>query len=95
MRSLGATRTELFIMVVLEGLIIAIIGYVAGILMSRLGIQILDSLIQTNYRYDLDVLSGMQEEGFLLIASLVLGVLAAFLPALNAWRTDIAETLSS
>ena len=63
--------------------------------MSRLGIQILDSLIQTNYRYDLDVLSGMQEEGYLLIASLILGVLAAFLPALNAWRTDIAETLSS
>lgn len=95
MRSLGATRPELFMMIVLEGLMIAIIGYIAGILMSRLGIQILDSLIQTNYRYDLDVLSSMQEEGFLLIASLILGVLAAFLPALNAWRTDIAETLSS
>ena len=93
MRSLGAARGQLFSLVLLEGLIIALIGFFAGILLSRMGIWALDSMIQTNYRYDLDVLETWREEGYLLIGSLVLGFIAALLPAWSAWRTDVTEGL--
>lgn len=93
MRSLGAARWQLFSLVLLEGLIIALIGFFAGILISRVGIWALDGLIQTNYRYDLDVLQTWKEEGYLLLGSLVLGFVAALLPAWSAWRTDITEGL--
>lgn len=94
MRSLGAARWELFALVLLEGIIIAIIGFIAGILLSRLGIWVLDAMIQSNYRYDLDVLQTWKQEVYLLIGSLFLGFFAALIPAWSAGRTDISTALT-
>lgn len=95
MRSMGASRPELFILILLEGLIIAIIGFFMGLILSRVGIWLLESLIQENYRYELNVLPTMSQEGILLLASIILGIVAALIPAWNAWRTDIAESLTA
>jgi putative ABC transport system permease protein len=51
MRSLGASQSSLFSMIILEGLILAGLGFVLGLLLSRGAMAALASLMADSYRY--------------------------------------------
>lgn len=93
MRVMGATPSTLFVLVILEGLLLAILGYGIGILLSHGGMALFAGKIQEAYRYSFDAWEFLAAEGYLLISALVIGFLAAVLPAIQASRTDISETL--
>lgn len=94
MRVMGGTQKTLFMMIVLEGLLLALIGYVLGILLSHLSMGVISTMLKNDYRYDFNALYLLQKEVWLLPAALALGVLAAVIPAIQASRTDISQTLS-
>jgi putative ABC transport system permease protein len=94
MRSLGASRWKLFGMIILEGLLLAILGYILGMLLSRFGLYILSNAMESTYRYSLNRFGVLQEEIGLLGITLLIGFLAALIPAISAYRTDISKTLS-
>ncbi len=94
MRVMGGTPTTLFWVILLEGLILAVLGYVFGILMSHLGMSVLANFMEDSYRYSFSGLKFLVEEGWLFFGALAVGFLAAFFPALQARRTDISETLA-
>lgn len=94
MRSLGAPPSKIFAMIVLEGLLIAGFGYMAGIALSHSGMQILASYMQDAYRYSFSGALFLREEGYLALGALGVGLLAALIPAVQASRTDIHTTLS-
>ena len=94
MRVMGSGRKKLFVIIIIEGLLIAVIGYVLGILLSHGGMQLFAQMMQESYRYSFSGLDFLKEEGFLLIGAVVLGFIAALVPAVQASRTDISDTLT-
>jgi putative ABC transport system permease protein len=93
MRVMGATPFRLFVLVILEGLILAILGYLIGIGLSHLAMYFLEKPLEESYQYDFSSTIFLIEEVYLLVGAIVLGFLAALIPAIRASRTDISTTL--
>jgi putative ABC transport system permease protein len=94
MRTMGAGRGKLFLLIIMEGLIVAVIGYLLGILLSHGIMAILAGNVQDDFRYTVSATRFLTEEGWLFAAALFIGFLAAVIPAVQASKTDIAETLT-
>ena len=94
MRVSGASRQQLFLLIIIEGMLLAMIGFVLGIVVSHLGMQLFAGAMQSSFRYNFSGFIFLREELYLLIGAVVIGVLAAVLPATQAARTDIADTLT-
>ena len=94
MLSMGATRTKLFLMLLLEGLTLAVTGYLSGVLLSRFGLFLFSRAAEQDYHYSIREFSLLPEEIYLLIGALFLGLLAAALPSLGIYRLNISRTLA-
>lgn len=94
MRSMGAARTRLFGLIILEGLLVAVIGYVLGIVLSHGILAIIGGSVQDDFRYTISPWRFLTAEYLLFAAALFIGFLAALIPAIQASRTDIGETLA-
>ena len=94
MRSMGASRSKLFVTVLTEGGILTFLGSLIGLLLAH-GILILLATVEAEARKA--GISGIvfyHEEWIILAGSLFLGVLCALLPAIQAYRTDISKVLA-
>ncbi len=94
MLSMGATRTTLFLMLLMEGLMLAIIGYLAGIIFSRIGLYIFSKAAEQDFHYSLRQFSLLPEEIYLFIAAIAIGLFAAALPSLGIYNLNISRTLA-
>ena len=94
MLSMGASRTKLFFLLLMEGLIISVIGFVMGIFLSRLGLWVMSENVEQNFHYDFNVLSLLTEEFWLFLGALSIGLLAAAIPSLGIYKIDISRTLA-
>ncbi|MBI5914329.1 MAG: ABC transporter permease [Bacteroidetes bacterium] len=94
MRVMGGSPGTLFQLILLEGLLLAVLGYVLGIVLSHLSLGFLAGFMKNTYRYSLTGWQFLPEEIWLLGGALVVGFVAALIPALQAKRTDISETLA-
>lgn len=94
MRVMGAGPGKLFLLIVIEGLLLAGLGYGIGILLSHVSMEMIANFMKDSYRYSFSGWQFLQQEYFLLVGALIIGFLAALLPAVQASRTPIAETLT-
>ncbi len=94
MRVMGARPVELFLLIILEGILIALIGFIIGIIMSHAGMEVLARAMKDAYRYSFSGFKFLNQEWYILIGALVIGFLAAIIPAIQASQTDISETLT-
>jgi putative ABC transport system permease protein len=94
MLSMGATRTQLFGMLLLEGLALALIGFVLGLIISRLALWSLSANVSEQYHYNLALFGILPEEWVVLAVAVLVGVLAAALPAIGVYRMNISQTLA-
>lgn len=93
MRAMGASREAVFAIILLEGALLTTFGSLAGMLLGHGALQCI-GYWQGSPQARLDALVFLPEEGWLLGAGLLIGLVAALLPALRAYRTDISETMS-
>lgn len=94
MRVLGGSREKLFGLILLEGVLIALLGWAVGTCLSHISMEILAGYLQSDFRYSFTGWKWLNEEWTLLGVSVLIGVVASFIPALQAYRTDINKTLS-
>jgi len=94
MRVSGASPSYLFILILLEGLILAFLGFVFGMILSHVAMELFANFAQESYRYSLTGWLFLKSEWLILLTALGLGALAAIIPAISAYRTDIHQTLS-
>lgn len=94
MLSMGATRMRLFLMLLSEGIILAVIGFLTGILLSRIGMYFFNLAAEKDYHYSLANFSIVPEEITLFLGALALGILAAIIPSLSIYRINISRTLA-
>ncbi len=92
MRLQGASRAKLFMLISLEAFVISLIGSAMGIVIGRIGFALLTSKFA----------GGMESPGFtpifgpdlwLVPVSIIIGFVAALLPAINACRVPVTELL--
>ena len=73
--------------------ILAILGYLIGIALSHIGMEILAKYMSDAYRYSFSGAMFLKEELYLLLGALGIGFIAAIIPAIQAANTDISRTL--
>lgn len=94
MRVMGASKGKLFVLTVLQGLIIAIVGFVIGIVISHLALHFLSGAMAAQWHYSFSGFKLLPAEWLILAGALVVGFAAALFPAIVAYKTDISKTLS-
>ena len=95
MRTMGATPFTLIKLLLLEGGILSLFGTISGLIISRIGLYILASEVETKFQYDIGDLGLIAPEIFLAIFAILVGLIAAALPAERTLRMDISKTLSN
>ena len=93
LRSMGAPRIRLFVLVISEGIMLAFLGFVVGWLLSRFAMLGVAALAEESYRYSLRVWEWHLQDTVLLGISVLIGAFAALLPAIQAYATKIHTVL--
>lgn len=94
MRVLGGSRSKVLLLIILEGLLLAFLGFVVGWLLSHIAMAFTSSIVSDAYRYAFSGWTFIPTEIWVGIIALAMGILAAFIPAIQASRTDINKTLT-
>jgi putative ABC transport system permease protein len=94
MRTLGARPGFLFQLIVFEGMVLAVLGFLCGIALSHGSMILLADFLEKSYRYDFSAAIFLKEEIYLFGGSLIIGIIAAIIPAFQASKTDIHATLA-
>jgi putative ABC transport system permease protein len=95
MRTLGASRRVLFVQPVIEGLILAGGGGILGLLVGHGVATMVGGLLRQAQDMGLTGLTWRPEELYVVLLALGVGLISALLPAIQAYRTDIAQVLAS
>ena len=95
MRALGARRDTVTMIIVIESLLIAIIGVVAGWLLAHAAILLASGPIEDNTGVQIGFFSTSTFEFYVLPFVLALALIAALLPAWTAYRTDVGSNLAA
>jgi putative ABC transport system permease protein len=94
MRSMGASRTKLFVSIVMEGGLLTFLGSVIGLLMGHGVLMILSTMVEETRKAGISGLVFYDEEWIILVGSLLLGIVCSIIPAIQAYRTDISKVLA-
>ncbi|MBB5643887.1 ABC transporter permease [Pedobacter cryoconitis] len=93
MRTLGASRSQLFCIVIFEGILLTLAGTIIGMVLGHLVLQLIGNYQESSQAR----LSGfilLKDEIYLFVAGLAIGIFAAVIPALQAYRSNISKILS-
>jgi putative ABC transport system permease protein len=94
MRTLGASRGMLFGHVLLEGVLFALAGLALGLALGHAATGLLGAAFGEAQQVALTGWTWVPAEAWLVALALGVGLLAALVPALQAYRTDLATTLA-
>lgn len=93
MRTSGASPMQLFMMIIFEALIIACIGALIGIVLAHLAVFLLSGLLYNQFHYGLNAFQLYREELWIFIITIIISVIAAIIPAVKAYNTDVIKSL--
>jgi len=93
MRTLGASRTKLFLIVITEGIMLTLAGTVMGVLLGHLVLEFIGSN-QESGQAQLTGFVLLYNEIYLFVAGLAIGIFAAIIPAIHAYRSNISKILA-
>ena len=93
MRVMGASQLKVFMIIILEGIILTVIGSVIGVFSGHVCLHMI-GYFQDSPQARLNGFYFMPEELYLAAGGFSIGILAAILPAFQAYRVDISQTIS-
>jgi putative ABC transport system permease protein len=94
MRTLGASPGRLFGLLMTEGVVLSLAGALLGVLLGHALASLLGVWLESEHQYAISGLQWRPEELWVVGIALAVGILAAFLPAWRAYRTDVSHTLA-
>ena len=91
----GATRTQLLMLVTIESLILCTIGYFFGTIIGRIALYVLSKTSEEEFKIVFNPFELVwQREGILFLLTIFVGIIAAAIPAIKAYKMNISKTLS-
>ena len=94
MRSMGASRSKLVVSILTEGGLLTLLGCLIGLLLGHGVLMILSAMVEQTQKAGITGIIFYSEEWIILGGSLLLGLLCALIPAVQAYRTDISSVLA-
>jgi putative ABC transport system permease protein len=94
MRALGARRAQILAIVVLEAMALSLFGGLAGLVLGHVLTGAAGGVLAAKAGVGVSAWAVRPEELLVLAAVVALGALAGLVPAVRAYRTDIADGLS-
>jgi len=94
LRTLGAPPIKLFSLLLFEGLLLATGGALAGWVLGHVAVELLGRALSDDQNLSMTGWVASPDEAWLLAVALAVGLIAALIPAIRAYRTDIAATLA-
>jgi putative ABC transport system permease protein len=94
MRSMGASRIKVFMSLLLEGLLLTFLGTVLGLVAGHVALVAMSAYVEDAQKAGIDGIIFYPEEWIILAGSLLLGMLCALIPAIQAYKTDISKVLA-
>jgi putative ABC transport system permease protein len=94
-RTLVPSRAQLFTQPLLKALLLAGTGALHGIALGHAVAEAMGQFLPVGRNMGLSGLTWLPQELYVLILALLVGLVAALLPAIQAYRTDIAGVLAS
>lgn len=99
LRSLGAHRSRIFSIIALEAALTSFFGALFGIVLSKILSLVLKGFVLEKTGIEISValwsvVGGVPVELALLVIVTLVGALAGIIPAVEAYRTDVAKNLS-
>ncbi|HYF70429.1 MAG TPA: ABC transporter permease [Ohtaekwangia sp.] len=93
LRSMGASRKKLLVSILLEGGLLTLTGSCLGMLIGHGMVELLAITITETQKTGITGMIFFREEWIILVGSLLLGLICAVVPAIQAYRTDISKVL--
>ena len=94
MRSMGASKSKLFIATLMEGTVLTLSSSLIGVLLGHGVLYAFTAMVEESQKAGISALIFYKEEIWLLVGSFVLGIICSLIPALHAYRTDIHKVLA-
>ncbi len=94
LRVMGGKPTKLLSLILLEGLMLSLLGFIIGMIVSHLCMSAMGDSLYERYNYPFKAWIAHGKEGLLFTGTILLGLTAALLPAIMAYKTDIHSNLS-
>ncbi len=94
MRVMGASRFKVLMSILFEGLLLSVLGFVLALFFGHIGMEIVAGWMEYEYQYEFTGWLFLSSELYFLCIAVCIGLISALYPAIRAYRTDIAETLS-
>jgi len=95
MRSMGASRGQIFGMIILEATLLGFAGTTIGVLLSHAGIAFLNKYANEQFGINIAIWQLTPIEWYLVLATILLCIFAAIIPAIKTARLDVSKVLSS
>lgn len=96
MRIGGAKRGQLLGLVLFESLLLCVVGFVLGTVVGRLALVFISSSTAQEYKMEFNPFVFIWEkEGILFLITIFVGILAAIIPAVKAYKLNISKTLNN
>ena len=94
MRTMGASKTKLFSLVIVEGLVITLIGGMVGLIFAHIALYFIGT--QTSQSADfIEAFKIYPKEFWILLGAAILGLIASIIPSFKAYNTTISKILAS
>ncbi|MCY1508944.1 lipoprotein releasing system, transmembrane protein, LolC/E family [compost metagenome] len=93
MRTLGASRLKLFLIVILEGLLLTLGGTLIGLFIGHATLELIGQY-QESEQARLTGWIFLNAEGYLLLVGIGIGIFASVIPAMQAYRSNISKILA-
>jgi putative ABC transport system permease protein len=94
MRSMGASKSKLLIATLMEGTTLTLCGSMLGLILGHGVLYVFTTLVEESQKAGISSFTFYKEELWLMVGSLVLGILCSLIPAFQAYRTDIHKVLA-
>lgn len=94
LRALGANRTTVFNIILLEALSISVLGSVIGFVLSHLSIHIAGGAIASKLGLYINGMSISPTEHIIIFTAIVLSTLAGIIPGITVYKTDVTKHLN-
>ncbi len=93
LRCLGATRYELLIYLIVEGFLMTIFGVSLGVIVGHIVMELVGLWLADTRGISMTGWTWVADEALLIIGLFCVGVVSAIIPAIQAYRTDVATAL--
>jgi putative ABC transport system permease protein len=95
-RTAGATKFQVFVLVLVESLWLCVIGFITGFIAGKFSLYLISSATEEQLKLSFTAIKFIEKDEVLLfLLIIILGFAAALIPAIKAYRMNISKVLAN